>query len=147
MLWWLKILLKIFLSRLPIKYLSWSKLSIFRHGTMDKPEYAFKVADNLVRHWKIAEIITKNKKASFKCILQPNPYTANFKLDHPTREVWKQSTLAVYPKIKELAKSLDCFNDLTNLFKKDYYLDYCCHTTAEGNKIISKKIINILFKT
>ena len=45
MLWWLKILIKIFLSRLPIKYLSWSKLSIFRHGTMDKPEYAFKVAE------------------------------------------------------------------------------------------------------
>ena len=71
----------------------------------------------------------------------------NFKVNQPTREVWKQSTLAVYPKIKELAKSLDCFNDLTNIFKKDYYLDFCCHVTSEGNKIISKKIINILFKT
>ena len=118
----------------------------FKHYSCDQNEYAFKVAESLVRHWKIAEIITKNKKASFTCILQPNPYTANFKVNQPTREVWKQSTLAVYPKIKELAKSLDCFNDLTNVFKEDYYFDYCCHVTSEGNKILSKEIINILFK-
>ena len=118
----------------------------FNHYSCDQNEYAFKVAESLVRHWKIAEIITKNKKASFTCILQPNPYTANFKVNQPTREVWKQSTLAVYPKIKELAKSLDCFNDLTNVFKEDYYFDFCCHVTSEGNKILSKEIINILFK-
>lgn len=118
----------------------------FKHYSCDQNEYAFKVAESLVRHWKIAEIITKNKKASFTCILQPNPYTANFKVNQPTREVWKQSTLAVYPKIKELAKSLDCFNDLTNVFKEDYYTDNCCHITSEGNKILSREIINILFK-
>ena len=123
------------------------KIDDFKYYSCDQNEYAFKVAESLVRHWKIAEIITKNKKANFTCILQPNPYTANFKVNQPTREVWKQSTLAVYPKIKELAKSLDCFNDLTNVFKEDYYFDYCCHVTSEGNKIISKKIINILFKT
>ena len=123
------------------------KIDDFKYYSCDQNEYAFKVAESLVRHWKIAEIITKNKKANFTCILQPNPYTANFKVNQPTREVWKQSTLAVYPKIKELAKSLDCFNDLTNVFKEDYYVDYVGHVTSEGNKIISKKIINILFKT
>ena len=123
------------------------KIDDFKYYSCNQTKYAYKVAKNLVRNWKIAEIITKNKKASFTCILQPNRYTANFKVNQPTREVWKQATLAVYPKIKELAKSLDCFNDLTNIFKKDYYTDYCCHVTSEGNKIISKKIINILFKT
>ena len=123
------------------------KIDDFKNYSCNENEYAYKVSKTLVRHWKIAEIITKNKKAKFTCILQPNLYTANFKVNQPTREVWKQSTLAVYPKIKELAKSLDCFNDLTNIFKEDYYLDYCCHVTSEGNKIISKKIINILFKT
>ena len=123
------------------------RIDDFKNYSCNQNEYAFKVAESLVRHWKIAEIITKNKKASFTCILQPNPYTANFKVNQPTREVWKQSTLAVYPKIKELAKSLDCFNDLTNVFKEDYYFDYCCHVTGEGNKILSKEIINILFKT
>ena len=38
-------------------------------------------------------------------------------------------------------------NDLTNLFNEDYYFDWCCHTNVKGNKIISKKIINILFKS
>jgi hypothetical protein len=122
------------------------KIDDFKYYSCNKSEYAFKVAESLVRHWKIAEIITKNKKANFTCILQPNPYTANFKVNQLTREVWKRSTLAVYPKIKELAKSLDCFNDLTSVFKEDYYLDYCCHVTSEGNKIISKKIIDILFE-
>ena len=63
MLWWLKILLKIFLSRLPIKYLSWSKLSIFRHGTMDKPEYAFKVAE---KHFNRASSTLKNQFTSME---------------------------------------------------------------------------------
>ena len=123
------------------------KIDDFKYYSCDQNEYAFKVAESLVRHWKVAEVLTNSKKANFTCILQPNPYTANFKVNQPTREVLKQSTLDVYPKIKELAKSLDCFNDLTNVFKEDYYLDYCCHVTNEGNKIISKKIINILFKT
>jgi len=123
------------------------KIDDFKYYSCDQNEYAFKVAERLVSHWKIAEIITKNKKASFTCILQPNRYTANFKVNQPIREVWKQTFLDVYPKIKELAKSLDCFNDLTNVFREDYYFDDCCHVNSEGNKIISKEIINILFKT
>ena len=43
--WWIKIILKIVFSRLPVNYSRWSKLSIFRHGSMDTPEYAFKVAE------------------------------------------------------------------------------------------------------
>jgi len=123
------------------------KINEFNYYSCNQTEYAFKVAESLVRHWKIAEIITKNRKANFTCILQPNPYTANFKVNQSTIAFWKQATLDVYPKITELAKSLDCFNDLTNLFDEDYYFDGCCHVNAKGNKIISKKIINILFKS
>jgi len=123
------------------------KINDFKYYSCDKNEYAFKVAENLVRHWEVAEVLINSKKANFTCILQPNPYTSNFKINQPTREIWKRSTLDVYPKIKELAKSLDCFNDLTNVFKEDYYLDYCCHVTKEGNKFLSKEIINILFDT
>ena len=122
----------------------------FKYYSCNQSEYAFKVAENLVRHWKIAEIITKNKKASFTCILQPNPYTATFKdkkIVKHVRKVYELSSLAVYPKVKELAKTLDCFHDLTNLFKEDYYYDDCCHVTGVGNKIIAQEIINILFKT
>ena len=126
------------------------KIDDFKYYSCNQSEYAFKVAENLVRHWKIAEIITKNKKASFTCILQPNPYTATFKdkkIVKHVRKVYELSSLAVYPKVKELAKTLDCFHDLTNLFKEDYYYDDCCHVTGVGNKIIAQEIINILFKT
>jgi len=43
--WWLKIAIKIILSRLPINYDQWSKLSIFQHGYMVDPYYAFEVAE------------------------------------------------------------------------------------------------------
>ena len=41
--WWLKIPLKITLSRLPLKHAAWSKLGLFKHGHMKRPEYAFNV--------------------------------------------------------------------------------------------------------
>lgn len=41
--WWIKILAKIILSRLPFQYLFWRKLSVFKHGYMEKPEYAYEV--------------------------------------------------------------------------------------------------------
>ena len=67
--WWIKIILKIVFSRLPVNYSRWSKLSIFRHGSMDTPEYAFKVAEkhfnrtsnNLDDNLKHHKDITKNQ--------------------------------------------------------------------------------------
>lgn len=41
--WWIKIPLKIILSRLPILYVTWSKLGYFKHGEMKSPEYAHNV--------------------------------------------------------------------------------------------------------
>ena len=37
--WWLKIALKIILTRLPIDYTFWQKIGIFRHGKMDQSAY------------------------------------------------------------------------------------------------------------
>ncbi len=56
--WWLKIILKIILSRLPIKYSRWSRLSIFRHGSMDDPEYAYRVAE---KHYNRASKLLGDK--------------------------------------------------------------------------------------
>ena len=42
-LWYLKIIAKIILSRLPINYKTWSKIGLFRHGAMDDYTYAWKV--------------------------------------------------------------------------------------------------------
>jgi SAM-dependent methyltransferase len=47
--WRAKIAAKIVLSRLPIRYDAWRRLSIFRHGAMDDAEYALAVFQ---RHFK-----------------------------------------------------------------------------------------------
>jgi SAM-dependent methyltransferase len=41
--WRAKIAAKMFLSRLPIPYGAWRRLSVFRHGAMDAPSYALGV--------------------------------------------------------------------------------------------------------
>lgn len=41
--WRIKILAKIVLSRLPIDYALWQKIGLFRHGHMDKADYALRV--------------------------------------------------------------------------------------------------------
>ncbi len=41
--WWLKIGLKLMLSRLPVSYTGWRRLGIFKHGAMERPDYAFDV--------------------------------------------------------------------------------------------------------
>jgi len=109
-------------------------------------EYAFEVANSMVRHWKIGEIITKNKKANFHCMLQPNPYTADFKVSHPTNKNYQNATKDVYPIIRNLAKSLDCFSDFTKIFTEDFYIDECCHVSDLGNDILAREFINNIFR-
>lgn len=41
--WWAKIYIKLFLSRLPLKYSFWQQLGLFRHGAMDTSEYAISI--------------------------------------------------------------------------------------------------------
>ena len=112
----------------------------------DNNDYAFQVAESMVRHWRIGEIITKNKKANFHCLLQPNPYTADFRVPHAFRKFYQNATNDVYPIIKKLAKPLDCFSDMTKVFKEDYYIDECCHVSDDGNKFLAKQIIRKILK-
>lgn len=46
--WWVRIVAKLALSRLPVGYETWQRLGVFRHGAMDDPNYAIRVFD---RHW------------------------------------------------------------------------------------------------
>lgn len=41
--WWVKVICKLGLSRMPFAYSMWNRLNLFRHGNMDKPEYAYGV--------------------------------------------------------------------------------------------------------
>lgn len=110
----------------------------------DKEEYAFAVAKNVVRHWKVAETIVKDKNAKFICVLQPTPYTSTFKVNQPVRLLWKRSIEKVYPAIKKFSKNLDCFNDLSEVLDRDYYIDNCCHLNSEGNKVIANEIMKVV---
>jgi len=41
--WQLKVISKIFLSRIPTSYSFWNSISLFRHGDMNSPDYAYAV--------------------------------------------------------------------------------------------------------
>ncbi len=41
--WWAKIAAKLLLSRIPLPYSLWKRLSLFEQGAMERPEYAYKV--------------------------------------------------------------------------------------------------------
>lgn len=41
--WWAKIAAKLLLSRIPLPYSLWKRLSLFEQGAMERPEYAYNV--------------------------------------------------------------------------------------------------------
>lgn len=51
--WYLKILFKLILSRLPFNYSFWQKIGLFRHGHMDKVDYTIKVFQKHIEHSKL----------------------------------------------------------------------------------------------
>jgi len=61
--WWLKIMLKIVLSRLPINYQKWSSLNLFKHGY---PENKFLSAEKFIKHFNLA--FPDDKPNEFICL-------------------------------------------------------------------------------
>ncbi len=57
--WWVKIPVKIMLSRLPVNYATWSKIGYFKHGHMMSQEYAFRIFkrhhDNASSHISLSD--------------------------------------------------------------------------------------------
>lgn len=41
--WWVKIAVKVILSRIPSGYRMWQRLNLFKHGGMEQPQYAMQV--------------------------------------------------------------------------------------------------------
>lgn len=48
--WWVRISLKILLSRFNVNYLFWQKIGLFRHGAMDDANYAIKVFSRHIKN-------------------------------------------------------------------------------------------------
>jgi len=53
--WQLRIIAKLVLSRLPLNYSSWSKVTLFKHGLMEKPDYAYGVVINHFDKFALSE--------------------------------------------------------------------------------------------
>lgn len=68
--WWLKIIAKIILARLPISYNFWKRVGLFEHGDMNQSERAL---NNFLEHAHTANVLTiennipclKNKNSSY----------------------------------------------------------------------------------
>ena len=61
--WWIKIILKIILSRLPIDYQKWSGLDLFRHGN---PNDMLQYIDKFNKHFNLA--FSEQKPVDFVCL-------------------------------------------------------------------------------
>ena len=55
--WQMKIFTKLVLSKLPVPYWFWSKIQIFKHGSMERPNYALEV---FRKHLSVAKLDTLN---------------------------------------------------------------------------------------
>lgn len=104
------------------------------------------VANNIIRHWEVAEVLVRERGAKFYAFLQPSPYTAQFKVNAPVREVWKKSYDDVYPSIRSKIKDHTNFFDISKTLQEDYYLDWCCHLNSDGNRFMAETIFSYIFK-
>jgi SAM-dependent methyltransferase len=57
--WYVKICVKIILSRLPLGYKFWRRLNLFVHGDMNKPDYAYNVFQ---QHFQRSNFVRKGEK-------------------------------------------------------------------------------------
>ncbi len=58
--WWAKIIVKMVLSKMPLRYSFFAKIGLFRHGQMDNPRYALQIFQN---HFQRTEF--SKKKGGF----------------------------------------------------------------------------------
>ena len=75
--WYIKILIKIVLSRIPAKYQLWARLNLFKHGDMLNIEYAFNVFNKHIEKAKL-----KNLNNKIICELGPGDSLATALIAH-----------------------------------------------------------------
>ena len=47
--WYFKLISKLLLARLPVPYTTWSRMSLFKHGYMEDPEYVYSVVQEHIQ--------------------------------------------------------------------------------------------------
>lgn len=121
-------------------------LSISPYDCDTDPKKAEAIAENLVRDWQFAKLLTESFGGKFIGILQPVSYLSKTRLDHLKLPAGlDRQYQAVYPLIREkMAKAGGPFHDLTAALDSDeaIYLDYN-HISAKGNEMVVRKIVEI----
>lgn len=136
------------ISKLLEKFITKKKVPYFELNKQRVQESAIETVES----WIMAKQIANSKGSKFIAILQPVSAIGNPKIDHLNLdEDLKEAYKLLYSEIKRLLKT-DKYKeisknvyDLSNIFDIDKYLYYDhCHTSHEGNKIIAKKLIEIV---
>jgi len=106
------------------------------------------VARMLITNWEMAHDLVASRGGKFIAVLQPASFIGSPRIDHlELNEELGENFKNVYGEIQKLIaeKNYDWIYDASNAFDgNDYiYIDFC-HVTEKGNKIMAKKVSNIL---
>jgi lysophospholipase L1-like esterase len=120
-------------------------LSVSPYECDTDPKKAEAIAENLIRDWQFAKMLTESFGGKFIGVLQPVSYLSKTRLDHLNRPAGlDRQYQTVYPLIREKIAKGGQFNDLTSALDVDekIYIDYN-HITPKGNEIVAGKIAEI----
>lgn len=119
-------------------------LAVSPYDCDTNPAKAEAIAENLVRDWQFAKLLTESFGGKFVGVLQPVAYLSKT----PTGQIKPMPGLerqyqAVYPLIKKKLAG-GPFHDLTAALDitEPIYIDYN-HITAKGNEIVARAIAEI----
>ncbi len=136
--WFLKIIIKIIISRLNISYKIWKKIKIFRHGNMENFEYSRKIFEshfrdmNKIRRIKNPKIMEIGPGDSLFSMIYSRKYSSekfyfidvdnfankNIKLyDQLQEELEKENFFSV-----KLKKDFKNFDDVLNFYNAKYLI-------------------------
>ena len=152
--WYIKILIKLVLSRFPAKYQLWAKVNLFKHGDMLNIEYAFNVFKKHVEKAKLENLDNK-----FVCELGPGDSlaTALIAYSYGARSIlidagnFAASDLTFYRNLNEFLKDQDLkyiknFDRISDIYE---LLDICnsqyLTSGLESLKSLKNKSLDLIF--
>ena len=120
-------------------------LGVSQYDCDTDPKKAEAIAENLVRDWQFAKLLTESFGGKFIGILQPVSYFSKTRLDNLKQPAGlDRQYQTVYPLIQKKFAQGGQFYDLTAALDIDetIYTDYN-HITPKGNEIVARKIAEL----
>jgi len=120
-------------------------LGVSKYDCDSNRDKAQAIADNLIRDWQFAKLLTESFGVKFVAFLQPVSYLSRTRLDHlELRPNLDRQYQAVYPSIREQIARGHQFHDLVPVLDVDepVYTDFN-HITPMGNQYVVRAMIPI----